>query len=138
MAKKKEKTYFVQQAELVQGQPVSKDVFNNITLQDIDTWLKNNAPECKAWWLDILSNPQPVKTIKVQKTDENGNVVMRTVKHRNGTTSQVPEIVEIDAPEGYKRELNAFEIRDAFLEKFKMEPKKAEKKAKVRTGLGQW
>ena len=138
MAKKKAKTYFVQQAELVKGQAVSKDVFNNITLQDIDTWLKDNAPECKDWWLDILNNAQHVDKIKVQKTDAEGNVVMRTVKHRNGTTSQAPEMVEIAAPADYKRMLNAFEIRDAFLEKFEMEPEKAEKKEKVRTGLGQW
>lgn len=138
MAKKKEKTYFVKQTELVKGQPVSKDVYNNITLPDIDTWLKTNAPEYKDKWLSILNEEQPVKKIKVEQTDADGNVVMRTVKHRDGTTSEVAEMMEVPAPEGYKRMWNAFEVRDWFLTEFGMMPVKATPKVKVKKGLGNW
>lgn len=141
---KKEKTYITSITEMVEGQPMTREAYKNLTLKVADEWVKNNHPEIKAEWVSICRKPQeivklfPDKMKSVKVFDENGAPVMRTVKKRDGTTKEVQETEEVPYKKGEKRMLNAFEICSWLCDKYNMSPETKKSPDKVRDFVGNW
>ena len=131
-------------AEMLEGHPMTREAFKNLTLEVADEWVKNNHPEIKAEWIDICRNkqeivklfPDKMKTVKV--LDENGNPIMRIMKKRDGTTKEVAVTEEVPYKKGEKRFLNAFEICSWLCDKYGMSPTSKPKAKKVRDNIGNW
>ena len=142
MAKKK--TYFTSVSEMIEGQPMTREAYKNLTLEVADEWVKNNHPEIKAEWINICQKEQeivklfPDKKKTVKKFDENGAPIMRTVKKRDGTTKQEQETEEVPYKKGEKRLLTLFEISAWLCDKYGMSPESKATTAKSRDKVGQW
>jgi len=140
----REKTYFTSITEMIEGQPMTREAYKNLTLEVADEWVKNNHPEIKAEWINICRKEQeiaklfPDKKKTVKKYDENGAPIMRTVKKRDGTTKEVQDTEEVPYKKGEKRLLNAFEICAWLCDKYGMSPESKSTSKKVRENIGNW
>lgn len=126
-------------SSIVEGKPMSREGYQKITLAIMDEWIKINHPEIKKEWLDICQNEQVPKKVKIEKLDKDGKPLVKTIKHRNGTTSTAPVYEVIAAPKGTKKRLlTVFEIRDWFGDKFDIKPVEKGTVEKKRDSIGNW
>lgn len=141
---KKEKSYTTTISDMVEGQPMTREAFKNLTLDVADEWVKINHPEIKAEWINICQKPQeivklfPDKLKLVKQFDKDGNPIMKEKKKRDGTVEIVQATEKVPYKKGEKRLLNVFEIYDWLCEKYSMSPEKASSIANKRFSVGNW
>ncbi len=133
-------------ADMIEGQPMSREAYKNLTLKIANEWVKINHPEIKAEWIDICTRKQeiiaifPDKKKSVKKRDKDGNVITKLVTKRDGSVVEVDVTEEIPYPAGETRYLTAFEIFGWLCNKYNMSPevKKVDNILKSRAFIGNW
>ena len=127
MAKKKEKTYTTTTADMIEGQPMSREAFKNLDVVTCMTWVKYNHPEIRKQFHSIISEPQEVAKVlpgskKTVKVMQDGKPVMETYKKRNGTTAERQKTEVVPYEKGEKRDLNPFQQKTWLCQKYGMLP----------------
>lgn len=127
MAKKKEKTYTTTTADMIEGQPMSREAFKNLEVRTCMAWAKHNHPEIKEEIRAYKTEPQEIakilpgakKTVKVMK---DGKPVMETYKKRDGTTAERQKTDRVPYEKGEMAKLNPFQFKTWLCQKYGMLP----------------
>ena len=96
----KNKNYITSTKDMIEGVPMTREAFKNLTLKVADEWVRDNHPEIKKEWLNIIRNKQeiiklfPEKKKSVKMFDDDGNPVMKSVKKRDGTIEEKQKTVD--------------------------------------------